>query len=67
MLARTHNPVTPWTVVRGDDKRPARLNLIRDLLTRLHYAGKDEAVLRTDPAVVFAYEEAYVRNGMIAP
>jgi len=66
MLARTHNPVTPWTVVRADDKRVARLNLIRDLLSRLEYAGRDAALLRTDPDVVFPYEETYVRNGMIA-
>ncbi len=67
MLARTHNPVTPWIVVRADDKRLARLNLIRELLTRLHYAGKDASVLLTNPEVVFEYHEEYLRNGMIAP
>jgi polyphosphate kinase 2 len=67
MLARTHNPITPWTVVRADDKRLARLNLIRDLLSRLHYGGKDESVLLTDPDVVFPYHEAYIHNGLIAP
>jgi len=67
MFARTHNPVAPWTIVRADDKRHARLNLIRDLLTRLHYDGKDETALVVNPAVVFPYDESYVRNGMIAP
>ena len=66
MLARTHNPVAPWTVVRADDKRPARLNLIKDLLTRLHYGGKDDAALVTNPAIVFQYDQAYVENGAIA-
>ncbi|MCW5745085.1 MAG: polyphosphate kinase 2 [Alphaproteobacteria bacterium] len=66
MLARTHNPVTPWTVVRGDDKRQARLNLIKDLLSRLHYDDKDESVLIVNPAVIFEYDDIYVRNGMIA-
>ena len=66
MLARTHNPVTPWTIVRGDDKRVARLNLVRDLLSRIEYADRDMALLRTDPDIVFPYAEAYVRNGMIA-
>lgn len=66
MLARTHNPVTPWTVVRADDKRQARVNLIKDLLSRLHYGDKDAAVLPTDPDVIFPYQEAYVRNGMIS-
>lgn len=67
MLARTHNAVTPWTVVRADHKRTARINLIRDLLLRLHYDGRNEAALRIDPNVVFRYDDAYVRNGMIAP
>ncbi len=67
MLARTHNPITPWTVIRADDKRLARLNLIKDLLTRLHYADKDTELLRTDPEIVFEYHETYIQNGMIAP
>ncbi len=67
MLARTHNPVAPWTIVRADNKRQARLNLIKDLLTRLHYHDKDEAALLVDPQIVFQYEEVYIKNGMIAP
>ena len=67
MFARTHNPLTPWTVVRADDKRLARLNLIKHLLTRLHYADKDEAALVVDPDIVFEYDETYVQKGMIAP
>ena len=30
MLARTHTPITPWRVVRADDKRVARVALIKD-------------------------------------
>lgn len=67
MLARTHNPVAPWIIVRADNKRQARLNLIKDMLTRLHYHDKDEAALLIDPEIVFQYEDIYVKNGMIAP
>ncbi|MCJ9430629.1 polyphosphate kinase 2 [Kordiimonas marina] len=67
MFARTHNPVTPWTVVRAGNKKVARLNLIRDLLSRLHYEKKDERLLLTNPDVVFPYDETYLGNGMIAP
>jgi len=67
MLARTHNPLAPWIVVRADNKRQARLNLIKDMLTRLHYHDKDEAALLIDPEIVFQYEDAYIKNGMIAP
>jgi len=41
MLARTNNPIAPWTLVRDNDKQLARLNSIKDLLARLHYTGKD--------------------------
>jgi len=66
MFARTHNPVTPWTVVRADNKRSARLNLIKDLLARLHFADKDEAALVVNPDIIFQYPETYLKNGMIA-
>jgi len=36
MLARTHNPRAPWTLVRAKDKRMARLNIIKHLLASLH-------------------------------
>lgn len=66
MFARTHNPVAPWTVVRADDKRLARLNLIRDLLMRLHYDGKDEAELLINPEIIFSYSDAHIQNGAIS-
>jgi polyphosphate kinase 2 len=67
MFARTHNAVAPWTVVRADDKRRARLSLIMDLLAHLDYKGKDHALLRPDPDIVFPYSEQALRSGAIAP
>ena len=58
MLARTHTPAAPWTLVRADDKRLARLNVIKDLLSRLHYKPKDERLIRADPRIVSAYDRA---------
>ena len=66
MLARTHNPITPWTVVRADDKQLARLNIIKDLLSRLHYADKDEQLILPDPHIVFTYDTSNLENGQIA-
>ena len=37
MLAATDRPFAPWFVVRSDDKRRARLNLIKHLLGRVPY------------------------------
>lgn len=45
MLKETHSHHAPWTVVRGNDKRRARLNLIRHMLHTLDYSGKDEAAI----------------------
>ena len=67
MLARTHNPVTPWSVVRADDKQLARINIIKDLLSRLSYAGKDEQLVVPDAQIVLTYDSAYLENGVLAP
>lgn len=45
MLEATHTDKAPWTVVRANDKRRARLNLIRHILTTLDYTGKDTTAI----------------------
>lgn len=40
-LERSHTDVAPWTVVRSDDKRRARINAIRSVLAGIDYANKD--------------------------
>lgn len=45
MLAATHSDHAPWTVVRSNDKRRARINVIRTILTALPYSGKDEVAI----------------------
>lgn len=66
LLARTHNPMAPWTVVRANDKRRARLNIIKDLLGRLHYTDKDERLIHPDRQIVFAYDVSNLENGQLA-
>jgi polyphosphate kinase len=67
MFSRTHTALAPWSVVRADDKKLARLNVIKDLLTRLDYADKEHSLIRPNPDIVFTYADAYLDNGMIAP
>lgn len=45
MLEKTHNDEAQWTVIRANDKRRARINLIRHILKSLDYAGKDKKVI----------------------
>lgn len=44
-LDRSHGDVTPWTIIRSDDKRRARLAAIRTVLSALDYDQKDDKAL----------------------
>ncbi|WP_425038959.1 polyphosphate kinase 2 [Primorskyibacter sp. S187A] len=49
---RTHSEIAPWTIIKTDDKRRARLNAIRHVLRQIDYAGRDDKALGTvDPLV----------------
>lgn len=51
-LARSHTAIAPWTVVRSDDKKRARIAAIQTVLQRMDYAGKDAALIGIpDPAI----------------
>ncbi|TCL75489.1 polyphosphate kinase 2 [Rhizobium sp. BK251] len=45
MLKETHTDKAPWTVVKANDKRRARLNVIRHILKSLDYTGKDASAI----------------------
>jgi len=67
MFAHTHHPLAPWTVVRADSKRLARVQVIKDLLCRLSYRKKDAELVTPNPDVVFPYEETALHSELIAP
>ncbi|NAZ36818.1 polyphosphate kinase 2 [Rubellimicrobium sp. CFH 75288] len=51
-LERTDHAAARWIVLRGDDKRRARLNLIRAVLGPIPYARKDPAAIGAlDPLI----------------
>ncbi|MEU0144971.1 polyphosphate kinase 2 [Streptomyces sp. NPDC006288] len=55
MFRATDTEYAPWTVVKSNDKRRARLEAMRSLLARIDYTAKDPgAVGRPDPLVVGA-------------
>ncbi|MEM8980105.1 MAG: polyphosphate kinase 2 [Pseudomonadota bacterium] len=45
MFARSHSTAAPWNVLRTDDKKRARLNAIRAVLSAMPYPLKDEKVV----------------------
>ncbi|OLS51655.1 polyphosphate kinase 2 [Rhodovulum sulfidophilum] len=51
-FARSHNGHAPWTVIRSDDKRRARLAAIRHVLSLVDYKGRsDKVVTAPDPLI----------------
>jgi len=66
MFLRTSSPLSPWIVVRADDKRAARLNFIRDLIARLACPETDKHLAVPDLGVVFPYDEAHAKAGLLA-
>ncbi|MFZ5482772.1 MAG: polyphosphate kinase 2 [Pseudomonadota bacterium] len=53
MFFHTDTADAPWTVIKSDDKKRARLNCMRHFLTALPYPNKDEHVAHTpDPLLV---------------
>jgi polyphosphate kinase 2 len=58
-LTRTHTSAAPWTIIRSDDKRRARLNAIRHVLGQFDYDHKNAKVLGTVDAQVCAGPEIW--------
>ncbi len=57
MFSLTHTSFSPWTIVQGNNKKQARLETIRHVLSRFDYAAKSktETTLLPDPNVVRRY------------
>ena len=54
MLMASHTPIAPWTVVKSDNKKKARINCIRHLLNGIDYGrkSKDESIFKIDRKIL---------------
>jgi aryl carrier-like protein len=53
MLNETNRTVTPWTIIRSDNKKRARLNCIKHILSKVEYEDKtSQEDLQPDPEIV---------------
>jgi polyphosphate kinase 2 len=53
MIRRTDTEWAPWTTIKSNDKKRARVNAMRAFLSRFDYQGKDaEVVGEPDPKIV---------------
>ena len=57
MFSKTHTDFSPWIIVKTNDKRTARLESMRYVLSQFDYDGKSEAKanLLPDPNVIARY------------
>lgn len=53
MLERTHTAHAPWTIVKANDKRRARIAVIRRILLSIDYDGRDmDAIGKEDDKII---------------
>jgi hypothetical protein len=63
MLFYTDTADAPWTIVRSDDKKRARLNAIKHILYTIPYAGKDTDVVTAPDSRVVGSAKAIYEHG----
>lgn len=65
MLLATHTNLSPWIVVKADNKRSARLNVIKDLLSRVKCPGRAEHLTQSDSEIVSLFEQEMLNKGVL--
>jgi polyphosphate kinase 2 len=74
MLNETNRTISQWTIFRSDNKKKARLNCIKHILSKVEYKGKISAEeLQTDPEITVSgideirYLEDNIMRGVELP
>jgi len=62
MFFYTDTADAPWTIVKSDDKKRARLNCMRHFLSSLPYEGKDEEVVGAPDSYIVTSSSHGVSN-----
>ena len=63
MFFYTDTADAPWTIIKSDDKKRARLNCMQHFLNHLDYPDKDTRVVRTpDPLIVGSSSQVIERD-----
>ena len=60
MYSKTHTSYSPWVTVKANNKKIARLESIRYVLSQFNYDGKDEALttILPDPNIITRYHRS---------
>ncbi len=64
MFSNTHTTYCPWTIIKTNSKKTARLEAMRHVLSKFDYEGKEDALtyLNPDPNVVMRYYRSVIQN-----
>ena len=55
MLSETNRTISPWTIIRSNDKKKARINCIKYILNQMEYDKKlESAEITPDPEIVIS-------------
>lgn len=66
MFLLTDTDAAPWTIIKSDDKKRARINAMRHVLNLFDYDGKDESVVHVpDPSIVASSTEIYTAGAPV--
>ncbi|MDH3886054.1 MAG: polyphosphate kinase 2, partial [Desulfobacterales bacterium] len=66
----TNRTLSPWTIIRSDNKKLARINCIKHILSKIEYDGKiSKKELRPDLEVVVSgiEEIRFLEEHLLAP
>ncbi|MEP4094961.1 polyphosphate kinase 2 [Reichenbachiella sp.] len=63
MFSKTHTNFCPWTIVKTNNKREARLESIRHVLSQFNYDGKGDSKIQLlpDPNVIMRYHRSVIQ------
>ncbi len=67
MLQNTSHSEAPWTIVDANDKKHARLQLLKHLLAQLEYPDKNRSLLSLDNKRIFDFDAANPSWSQLAP
>lgn len=67
MFAKTSFVFAPWHIVHTDDKKTARINMIKHFLSSVDYPGKDDKLLIYEHKVICMFDAACHEKSMIEP
>lgn len=64
MFTKTHTTYSPWMIIKTNDKKVARLEAMRYVLSRFNYDGKssEDVTLNPDPNVVMRYYRSNIHQ-----